>query len=400
MALRCTAAFLSRLVVAAVAVLCLSPTSTASPPTAAALDDGTPMSADQRERCRKQWSEFGPYISMSSELYLVKLSLESVKEAAARIAGCRSLQFDAHPDLKAVGPPMAQYLVESEARVIPTIRAELTPSDLVSDPEGSLATVLLELASRAVEGQVVRAWQSELDHRARATYEALLPMARSLAGPARESATEIEVLDIGSGGLAVRNNSGQRLTNVTLSMDLATIGDRRARHYFFLSEWAGGSTFTPRAASDWSDVGLAGTTRGTVEVFSDQARWLERPFELRSHLVNAIERVGGKLAEESPNEALRFLGIASKEAKGDEAASRLISQLRDYARDRKGKLRKAAEDHLSALNKRLKALDRPDFRGRKVSKEVRHAAEERYEATKDSLKRQIEAARKKLNDLR
>jgi len=329
-----------------------------------------PAATDQ-SRVREEWSKLAPYLSMNNELTLVDVNLTSIAGAFQRVAQLADLTFDSHPDLAKVGPPYIRYLIASESRVVPAIRARLTPQDALENPEEALGAVFIELFSRAMEDRLLRSWQIECDLNARSAYQALLPMVRSLAAqpqPAQKSGCT--VASNGGYGLVARNDSDLLLTNVTIIIDLKTLDGRSAWHFFYLASWEPQGEVQLRPAGDWMDVGLQCTTGGTVEMLADQRSYARATFEIPEHVPRTVRSLLAWLAPRDGYLALKGLNAAKPRARGDLELNKQIEDLRKIAQESRRQEMDSLRERISRLELSLKAPPPSRFgRGAKLSPE-------------------------------
>lgn len=326
------------------------------PPAGGAPADDVLIDPQRRARVLEQWAVLAPLISMRNELTLIELDAAAVAAAFARVAQYAGMEFDAHPLLHEVGPPMVDYLIASESRVIPILRADVTPADAIADPEAAMGAVFMELMSRSMENAVLRAWQLEYDQRGRAAYRRLMPLARALAAaPSAGSAAAVEVL-CGDRPLSVRNASERDLTNVTLAVELAALDGRTSPHYFYLPRWHAGEEYMLRPAVDWLDVGLWATTSCTLEVLSDQLSTPPRDVALTGNVRHAVERLLAPQVRKAPGRAIRGLAAARKLAGSDRELIARINLLREEAKDHRDRLVERLEKQLEQDQKHLAAL--------------------------------------------
>ncbi|QEG38606.1 kinetochore Spc7 family protein [Roseimaritima ulvae] len=231
---------------------------------------------------RRDFRTLAPLMSMDTEIELVDIDAEVIVEKLKTASELATTKFDSDPLLNKVGSEHIHYLIASEARVIPTLRAN----------ELEAGQIFAELLSRAFEGQALKAWQRELDKRCRHSYETLLPIVKRLAGPVREAADSEWSCSYGPRSISI--SSQERYRNCTLAVTFRGISNRHSTAFYFLPNWNRSEKQTLRIPKDF------GLTAGDVvavevDLFADEATIENLTFELTKNvdrsLAAAIQRL-------------------------------------------------------------------------------------------------------------
>lgn len=234
--------------------------------------------ADEQERVRAEFAALAPYLSMDGEIVLELLDVRGARRKLARIREYATTRFSSHPTLERVGNRQFEFLLASERRIIPVLRAQ----------EFDFEQVVAELGSRLFEHIIVRQWQLETDEMARSGYSQLMPFARELAGQAQRVNMSKLTISYGERGLELTHDAGPSLTNVTLAVTMRSLLGESSTAYYFQTAWDRGAVFQLRVPADWARYGPTTTTRVDAELLSDQVK-SQGTFELYNNVPRAIE---------------------------------------------------------------------------------------------------------------
>lgn len=347
---------------------------------------------------RKQLLTIAPYISLHSPLS-VGYASESPAEVLHRfkqLEEIEELSMDGHVALQRAWRDVRAFLVASRNRITPAIerampKLSLSAADLSDDPLAAIVLLYIHACYEYSKQVAVASWQQEYDNKCQSAYRAVFPLMTEVANG---EAVSRDGVRIASGFtkqnwvyLYAINESGIRLANVSIHVQLSTIDRRSSDHYYFIGEpWERNQAIPLRLTIDWHRaVGAAATTAAVVNLVSDQilisnARWLiddhiptaadrimdevERDIRAKQPLKRIIERldiIRGAVNPYPDRAARRDALRASAQSQFDGAVNVIagkITKAKDDLRDKRQRLEKLQMEYRNARGTQRERLER------------------------------------------
>lgn len=331
----------------------------------------SPSSAANQSNTKLEFVEFAPLASMDTEIELVDVDASLIVHKLKTAAQLASKSFGSDPKLSRVATEHIKYLIESEARIIPTLRAN----------ELDAGQLLLELFSRAVEGEALRAWQLELDQRCRRSYEQLLPLVKQFSGPKREAKSDEFTCRYGANSMTLDADSP--LTNCTIVATFVSVSKEAAKGYFFAPTLSKAKQVTLRVPSDFL-MGPSGVVSLKLDVYSDQATIEGIEFDLTENAKRSYQAAIQQLQLLSSNDPIRALRHLEK-LEANDLASQYVSEIKSIRDTAKDATKQRALSIQSIIAREKQALAQMRRPGR-ISKEQKARLNQLIEAKEAEVK--------------
>ena len=338
------------------------------------------VQAEDLRLVRSEFQILAPYLSMDAEFTMELLDSKAVGKKLARIGDYASTGFKSHPLLVQVGNDHMRYLVESEARIIPIIRAqEFEPGPL-----------FVELLSRYMEHKALKTWQIDSDKKCGIGYSTIMPVARLLAAkPARDMPSNVTAA-YGNGSLSLVQNIGRDISNVTIRVRLISITGRLCEAFYFTPTWKKNASYLVRIPTIWEDIGANGTIELMVEVLSDEHSTDEFQLELSKNRDYAAKKAISDISlrsRDSPAAAMDWLkSLSTNVSKNDEVMKQVV-ELRKH-------IRRNAELQITQFLRQIKQ-DEQQVAGLKKS-----LKDKRFQQRRESIQIQIQKSEDRIDSLR
>lgn len=281
---------------------------------------------------RNDWSRLGPYASMQSELYLVKVTPKVVADKFRAISELLTVPFESEGELRDVAQTHLKFLADSETAVIPTFRAQFSPMDVLQSPGDVAVSILVEAMSRGLEQNVLQMWQTDLDRRCRGVFERLMPTITRLAAPPQTGVRPEFVRPTSDGdGLLLSNGLDFPITDATIELITRAVDGSTAKQYYFMERWDPENQFAPRASAELRGSGFFATTGGTVRVLSNEWSSEALAFSIPLNSSEAVRRLIAPLSRTVSKKALATLRRARSLIENDRELRLQMNSLIDDA---------------------------------------------------------------------